>query len=71
MHSTAAGTASKSLQEIQTDLLERVHHAKAVFNAATPDTRVTARESYVRALDALNIFLRSKSSGTLDTRQFD
>jgi hypothetical protein len=62
MQSTRIATADKSRQEILTELLERVHRAKSEFNGARPDNRLAERESYVRALDALNFFLRSEGA---------
>jgi hypothetical protein len=51
---------AKTRQQIQSELLEGVQRAKAEFQQATADNRAAARESYVRALDALNTFLRSE-----------
>ena len=50
---------AKTRQQIEHELLENVQRAKAEFQHATRDNSVAARESYVRALDALNTFLRS------------
>jgi hypothetical protein len=58
MENTGAQWA-ETRQQIQSELLEGVQRAKAAFQHATADNRVAARESYVRALDALNTFLRS------------
>jgi hypothetical protein len=58
MASTGAQQA-KTRQQIQNELLESVRRAQAEFRHATVDNLMAARESYVRALDALNAFLRS------------
>ena len=58
MASTGALRA-KTRQQIQGELLENVRRAQADFRHATADNLMAARESYVRALDALNAFLRS------------
>ena len=58
MASTGAQRA-KTRQQIQGELLENVRRAQADFRHATADNLMAARESYVRALDALNAFLRS------------
>jgi hypothetical protein len=58
MASTAAQRA-KTRQQIQGELLENVRRAQADFRHADADNLMAARESYVRALDALNAFLRS------------
>jgi hypothetical protein len=47
-------------EQIQSELLENVQRAKTAFQHATADNHMAARESYVRALDALNAFLRSE-----------
>ena len=49
----------KTRRQIQSELLENVKRAKTEFQRATAHNRTAARESYVRALDALNMFLRS------------
>jgi hypothetical protein len=59
MASTGAQQA-KTRQQLQDELLENVRRAKSDFQHATADNLMAARESYVRALDALNEFLRSK-----------
>jgi hypothetical protein len=51
---------AKTRQQIEYELLANVQRAKAEFQRATSDNCVAARESYVRALDALNTFLRSE-----------
>ena len=58
MASTGAQRA-KTRQQIQGELLENVRRAQADFRHATADNLMAAREPYVRALDALNAFLRS------------
>ena len=58
MASTGAQRA-KTRQQIQGELLENVRRAQADFRHASADNLMAARESYVRALDALNAFLRS------------
>jgi hypothetical protein len=50
---------AKTRRQIQSELLENVKRAKTEFQRATAHNRTAARESYVRALDALNMFLRS------------
>ena len=50
---------AKTRQRIQSELLENVRRAQADFRHATAENLMAARESYVRALDALNAFLRS------------
>jgi hypothetical protein len=52
--------AAETSQQMQSELQENVQRAKAEFQRATPDNCVATRESYVRALDALNTFLRSE-----------
>jgi hypothetical protein len=64
MGSTAVQWAKKTLQQIQGELLENVERAKTEFQDAAADDRAAARESYVRALDALNAFLRSDKIST-------
>ncbi len=60
----SAGTqAAETRQQMQSELLESVQRTKAEFQRATPDNCVATRESYVRALDALNTFLRSEIPG--------
>jgi hypothetical protein len=59
------GTAvqwAKTREQIECELLENVQQAKAKFQHATADNHSAARELYVRALDALNTFLRSEIS---------
>jgi len=55
---------AKTRQQLQRELLENVQRAKIEFQRATAtvDDRAAARESYVRALDALNTFLRSENA---------
>ena len=55
----AAGRQTETRDQIQNELLENVQRAKMEFRNATADNSVSARESYVRALDTLNTFLRS------------
>jgi hypothetical protein len=58
MASTGA-QQTKTRQQIQGELLANVRRAQADFRHATADNVMAARESYVHALDALNMFLRS------------
>jgi hypothetical protein len=56
---SAGSQQAKTRQQIQGELLENVRCAKAEFERAMPEDLMAARESYVRALDALNMFLRN------------
>ena len=60
MESTGVQRA-KTSQQIQSELLQSVQRAKEEFRHSTANNRLAARESYVRALDALNTFLRSEN----------
>ena len=51
---------AKTRQQIEHELLENVQRAKAEFQRTDAGNHAAAKESYVRALDALNTFLRSE-----------
>ena len=51
---------AQTRQQLERELLQSVASAKTRYQQADADDLVVAREQYVRALDALNRFLRAQ-----------